>query len=289
MYSHISSNKRKTVVLLALFVALIASIAYGVGLYYRVPGLFYIVGIAALLYALISYWFSAKISLSLSGAHRVTRREAPELYTVVENLSIAAGLPMPAVYVINDPSPNAFATGRDPKHAAVAATTGLLERLDKTELEGVMAHELAHVGNYDIRLMAVVAALVSVVSIIADFFMHISLWDDDDNGGILSLVAIIAVSIVVSIIATMVQLAISRNREYLADATAALITRYPDGLASALAKIEAHAKPLKHSSAATAHLFIANPLKSKGLLGLLSTHPPMHERIRRLREMGGRA
>lgn len=292
MYTAIASNKRRTLLLLAGFVAFIATLGYVIGLVSHRPGLFYVIGIGALIYSAISYWFSAKITLAMSGAKEVSKKDAPELYRIVENLSIATGLPMPKVYIIEDSSPNAFATGRDPKHAAVAATTGLLAILDKSELEGVMAHEMAHVGNYDIRLMAVVAALVSVIAIISDFFVNMTIWggdDEDNNAGIWGIVAALAIAIIAPLIATLVQLAISRRREYLADATAALTTRYPEGLASALRKIDSSRQPMHRSTTATAHLYIANPLKGGGLMRLLSTHPPMEDRIARLAAMGDKA
>lgn len=292
MYTAISSNKRKTVLLVAIFIAFIASLGYVFGVVSDSPGMLYFFGIGALVYSIVTYFLSAKIALGISGAKEVKKADAPELYRLVENLSITAGLPMPKVYIINDPSPNAFATGRDPKHAAVAVTTGLLERLEKDELEGVMAHEMAHVGNYDIRLMSVVTALVSIVSIVSDFFLHISLFGgDDDNPNPLMIVVGIALALIAPLIALVIQLAISRRREYLADATAVQLTRYPDGLAKALEKIS-HSQPMHRTSSATAHLYIANPLGGgRGLgarvTGLLSTHPPIDERISRLRGMGG--
>lgn len=291
MYTAISSNKRKTVLLVAVFIAFIASLGYVFGVVSDSPGMLYFFGIGALVYSIVTYFLSAKIALGISGAKEVKKADAPELYRLVENLSITAGLPMPKVYIINDPSPNAFATGRDPKHAAVAVTTGLLERLEKDELEGVMAHEMAHVGNYDIRLMSVVTALVSIVSIVSDFFLHISLFGgDDDNPNPLMIVVGIALALIAPLIALVIQLAISRRREYLADATAVQLTRYPDGLAKALEKIS-HSQPMHRTSSATAHLYIANPLGGgRGLgarvTGLLSTHPPIDDRISRLRGMG---
>lgn len=291
MYTAISSNKRKTVLLVAIFIAFIASLGYVFGVVSDSPGMLYFFGIGALVYSIVTYFLSAKIALGISGAKEVKKADAPELYRLVENLSITAGLPMPKVYIINDPSPNAFATGRDPKHAAVAVTTGLLERLEKDELEGVMAHEMAHVGNYDIRLMSVVTALVSIVSIVSDFFLHISLFGgDDDNPNPLMIVVGIALALIAPLIALVIQLAISRRREYLADATAVQLTRYPDGLAKALEKIS-HSQPMHRTSSATAHLYIASPLGGgRGIgarvTGLLSTHPPIDDRISRLRGMG---
>lgn len=292
MYTAISSNKRKTVLLIAVFVAFIATMGYVFGLVYDSPGFLYFFGIGALLYALVTYFMSAKIALGLSGAKEISKDQAPELYRMVENLSITAGLPMPKVYVINDPSPNAFATGRDPKHAAVAVTTGLVERLENEELEGVLAHEMAHIGNYDIRLMSVVTALVSIVSIISDFFLHFSIFGgDDDNPNPLMMVVAIVMALLAPLIAAVIQLAISRRREYLADATAVMLTRYPEGLAGALEKIS-HSKPMRKNSSATAHLYIASPLgAAKGIgakfAGLFSTHPPIDDRIQKIRDMGG--
>lgn len=288
MYTQIASNKRKTWLFLFLFVALIGGLGYAIAGAQGNPTLFYYIGVAALVYSFVSYWFSGKFTLALSGAKEISKADAPELYRVVENLSITAGVPMPKVYLIDDPAPNAFATGRDPRHAAVAATTGLVASLNKVELEGVMAHELGHVGNYDIRLMSVVAALVSVVAFISDFFLRFSFWfgDEGENNNPIMLIIGIVVAILAPLIAVIVQLAISRQREYLADATAALITRYPEGLAQALEKIEAAHMPMKRQSTATAHLYIANPMKKKrGLGGLFSTHPPIEERIARLRGM----
>ncbi len=227
----------------------------------------------------------------MSGAKIADKSTHRTLYTVVENLSIAAGLPMPKVYFVDDPALNAFATGRDPKHAAVATTTGLLEKLSKVELEGVIAHELSHVGNYDTRLMGIVSILVGSIAILADVFLRSMFWGgnrdrDNRNNQIFMIIGIIA-AILAPIAATLIQLAVSRRREYLADASGALLTRYPDGLADALLKIAADPKPLKRASNATAHFYIENPFKGKAaksfLTGLFSTHPPVEDRIRILR------
>lgn len=240
----------------------------------------------------VSYYNSDKIVLSMSGAVPADVKNYPKLFKTVENLSIATGLPMPKIYVIKDPSPNAFATGRDPKHAAVAATTGLLEKLKDVELEGVMAHELSHVKNYDTRLMSVVAILVGSIAILADVFFR-SMWlsgdsDRKNSNGIFILVGILF-AILAPIAATLIQLAVSRRREFLADASGALITRYPDGLADALLKIAADPHQLKHASNATAHFYIENPFKGKKaksfMTGLFSTHPPVEERVKALRAM----
>jgi heat shock protein HtpX len=289
MYTQISVNKRKTVLLMAVFVAFVATLGYIFSRTSGSPGLFYFVGIGALIYSLISYFWSAQIALGLTGARQVSKRDAPQLYRIVENLSITAGLPMPKAYIINDPSPNAFATGRKPDAAAVAVTTGLLERMEDEELEGVLAHELGHVGNYDIRLMSVVTALVSIVAILSDFFIRIQFFsDDDDNSNPVMFGIAIVAAILAPLIATVIQLAISRRREYLADATGAMITRFPEGLARALEKIEAADEPMQRASSATAHLFIANPFGSKGgIAKLFSTHPPTEDRIAKLRAMEG--
>ncbi len=290
MYTEIAANKRKTFLLLAIFVAFISTLGYLFGIGSGSPTLFYWVGIGSLIYSIVTYWFSDKIALGMSRAKPITKAEAPQLYRLVENLSITAGLPMPKVYIIQDPSPNAFATGRGPKNAAVAVTSGLLERLDKPELEGVLAHEMSHVGNYDIRLMSAVTALVSLVAFISDFFFRMTLFSDDDNRSPASFAIGLLAAILAPLIATVIQLAISRRREYLADASAALLTRYPEGLALALEKIS-QAPPMQRSSNATAHLYISSPTgKSKGLGGIManlfSTHPPIEDRVNRLREMG---
>lgn len=241
-----------------------------------------------------SYFYSDKLVIASSGAKPADKKSYHDLYTAVEDMAIAAGEPMPKVYVVDDPSPNAFATGRSPKHAAVVATTGLLAILKKAELEGVIGHEMSHVKNYDTRLMGVVAILVGSIVILSDVFMR-SLWfrDRDDNNrgnGILMLVAIVA-AILAPIAAMLIQLAVSRRREFLADANGALLTRYPEGLASALEKIAASSRPLKHASNATAHLYIENPFKAdtgkktSWLVNLFSTHPPVEERIKILRSM----
>ncbi len=241
----------------------------------------------------VSYYNSDKIVLAMSGAKPADKTNYRKLYTTVENLSIATGVPMPKVYVIDDPAPNAFATGRDPKHAAVAATTGLLEKLKDVELEGVMAHELSHVKNYDTRLMGVVSILVGSIAILADVFFRSMLFGDRDSdrrggNGIFIIIGIVF-AILAPIAATLIQLAVSRRREYLADADGALITRYPDGLADALIKISEDKNILKHATNATAHFYIESPFKGKSaksfMTGLFSTHPPVAERVKILRDM----
>ncbi len=238
-----------------------------------------------------SYWWSDKIVLAMSGAKEVTHENAKDIYHIVENLCITAGLPVPKIYIIQDSSPNAFATGRDPEHAVVCLTTGIIEKLDKTELEGVIAHELSHIGNRDILLSTVIVVLVGFVAILAGFFRRWSFFggrDNDRESGQLTMILFIAaviLSILAPIAAMLIQLAISRKREYLADADGALLTRYPEGLAKALEKISADPAPLQHANQATAHLFIANPFKRKKVSNLFQTHPPIAERVKRLRGM----
>ncbi|MBI2195803.1 MAG: M48 family metallopeptidase [Candidatus Levybacteria bacterium] len=296
IYSSISQNKLKTWLIIALFVVFIATLLYifgkasGYGLSYLGFGLIF-----AGLISFASYYYSDKIILGLSNAKRIKKEDSPELFKIVENLSIGAGLPMPAVYVSNDSSPNAFATGRDPKHAVVCATVGLLEKLEKVELEGVIAHELSHVKNFDTRLMAIVAILVGFVVIIADFFMR-SLWfgggrsrGGSGNQQMIFLALGIFFAVLSPLVATLIQLAVSRKREFLADASGALLTRYPEGLASALEKIAKDKTPTRTATHATAHLYIENPFKGKNakvmFASLFNTHPPVEERIRILRSM----
>jgi heat shock protein HtpX len=291
MYTQIAANKRRSIALLFGFIVFVGGLDYILAQVLHQPSAFIPILIIAVIYAAVSYFFSAKIALSMSGAREVEKKDAPELYRIVENLAIAGGLPTPKVYIIDDPSPNAFATGRDPEHAVVAVTTGILEALEKTELEGVLAHELSHVGNYDIRFMALVVALVSVVSIIADLLLRLSFWggggDDEDSGSNNQLMLILGIvgAILAPIVAAAIQFAVSRQREYLADSSGALLTRYPEGLARALEKISKNDRPMAHANSATAPLYISNPLKGRSLSGLFDTHPPIAERIRRLREM----
>lgn len=294
IYSQIISNKFKTLLVMGLFVVFITTLIY---VFSKASG----GGLSMAGFALIfsgftsfgSYYYSDKIVLAMSKAKQVQKKDYPEFYRIVENLCIGAGLSMPKLYVINDSAPNAFATGRDPKHAVVCVTTGILEKLSKTELEGVIAHELSHIKNFDIRLMSIVVVLVGVVALLADFFMR-SLWYRDDRDskgssqGIFLLIGIV-LAILSPIIATLIQLAISRKREFLADASGALLTRYPEGLANALEKIGKDKEPLEVANNATAHLYIANPFKGKGpnhwFAGLFNTHPPIEERVRILRSM----
>ena len=278
---------------MTVFFLLVVAICYGVSLYLGNPVILYIGAGLAMATSVGSYGFSDKVVIKMTGAKEIAKADAPELYNIVENLSITAGLPMPKVYIVNDPAPNAFATGRNPEHAVVAATTGLLQILDRTELEGVMAHELAHVGNRDMLVMTVAVVLAGFIAILADFFMRAMIFgggNDRNKHPIFMVVAIVGI-ILAPIAAQLIQMAVSRKREYLADATGALLTRYPEGLASALEKISSTSRPMRKASHATAHLFISDPFEGekRGLLqkigGMFQTHPPVAERLARLRGM----
>lgn len=293
LYNAISTNKWKTWIIMVLFVVFIATLVYVMS---KALGLSAvgITGIALVLAGIMSigsFYYSDKLVLATSGARQIKKSDFPQYWRAVENLCIAAGLPMPKVYIIDDRSPNAFATGRDPKHAVVAATTGLLSIMNEAELEGVIAHELSHIKNYDIRLAGVVAVLVGFVAILSDLFVRATFFSDsDDNrGNAIFLIVAIALAILSPIAATLIQLSVSRKRELLADASGALLTRYPEGLASALEKLEKDHTPPKTASNATAHLFIENPFDNKRVknmfTGLFNTHPPLEERIKILRAM----
>jgi heat shock protein HtpX len=278
---------------MGFFFAFVIAIGYAVSWYYGDASMLYIAIIFALVMNVGSYWFSDKVVVALTGAHEITREQYPDLWNVVENLSITAGLPMPKVYVVNDPAPNAFATGRNKEHAVVAATTGLLQILNRTELEGVIAHELSHIGNRDMLVSTVAVVLAGSVAMLADFFMRMSFFNggnDRERNPIFAVLAIVGI-ILAPIAAQLIQLAISRKREYLADASGALLTRYPEGLASALEKISVYGRPMQKANNATAHLFIADPFGPgdhsvrKWISGLFQTHPPAEDRIRILRSM----
>lgn len=289
MYSAIAANKRKTVLIMAIFVLIIAGLGWVVSALYNQPSFIYLALIIGGGYALIQYFAAAKIALAMNGAKEIQKRDNPRYYRIVENLAITTGMPMPKVYVIQDPGLNAFATGRDPKHAVVAATTGLIDVMNDSELEAVMAHEMGHVKNYDIRVMMIVFGLVSAIGFIADMIFHMMFWrDEDDNVHPLVIVLGILAALIAPLVAMFVQLAISRQREYLADGTSVMTTRYPEGMISALKKIRDHGSAVKHQNASTAHLFFANPLKGGGLAKLLSTHPPIEDRIARLEAMGSK-
>lgn len=289
MYSAIAANKRNTVLIMLVFIIVIAGLGWGISLYYGEPTLLYYIGVGALIYAVIQYYTASKLALAVTGANPIEKKDNPRLYRIVENLSITTGLPTPKVYIMDDPSPNAFATGRDPRHASVAATTGLLDIMDDRELEAVMAHEMGHVQNYDIRVSMIVFGLVAAIGLISDMVLRMMIFSDNKNNTspIFMLIGIVAV-ILAPIVALLVQAAISRQREYLADSTGALTTRYPEALASALEKLRDHGRPMKRQNGSTAHLFFANPLKPGFFSGMFSTHPPLDDRIARLRDNKGK-
>lgn len=284
LYTHRSENIFKTWLLMSGFFIVLLVIGYALANAYGNPNILYgFIGVS-LVMNIVSYFFSDKIALSQSGAQPADVSHYRELHNMVESLAITAGLPKPAVYIINDPAPNAFATGRGPKNSAIAVTTGLLGMMDRSELEGVLAHELSHIGNRDILIGTVAVVLVGIISMVADVFMRGMLWggrDDREGRSPLTLIIGIVLAVLMPIIATVIQLAISRKREFLADASGAILTRYPEGLASALQKISSYSRPLQNASTATAHLYISNPFGNvaKGFTNLFSTHPPTEKRI----------
>ena len=295
LYTQQSANIRKTWFLMAMFFVIVIAIGYFLNWYFGNPLIMYVAIIFALVMNVGSYWWSDKLVIKMTGAKPADPMIHRDLINVVENLSITAGLPMPRVYIVEDQAPNAFATGRNPENAVVAATTGLLAVLDRTELEGVMAHELAHVGNRDMLVMTVAVVLAGFIAIVADLMMRSMLWgggDRDNKAGVVLLIIGIVGIILAPIAAQLIQMAVSRKREYLADATGALLTRYPEGLASALEKISAYSRPMRRANNSTAHLFIADPFGpekrtlGQKISGLFQTHPPAGERIRLLRQMG---
>lgn len=293
MYSAIRANKRNTVMIMAVFLLIIGGLGALIGYIYDSYSLTVMILIVAAIYALFEYFAASRLAIAMSGGREITKKDNPLLWNVVENLAIADGLPMPRVFIIDDPSPNAFATGRDPKHSYVAATTGLLQIMDKRELTGVMAHEMSHVKNYDIRVSMIVFGLASAVGIISDLFIRLSWFgggdndNDDDNGTIMMIFGIVA-AVLAPIMAALVQLAVSRQREYLADSSAALLTRDPEGLALALGKLQQAGRPMRRQNTAMAHLYINNPLRPGFFSRLFSTHPPIEDRIARLQKMGGK-
>ena len=292
LYTHESRNVFRTWALMSIFLVLVIAVGWVLAQYFGDASILYIAVGLALISNIGAYWFSDKVAIASAGAVPAGEGEYKELHRIVENLAITAGLPKPRVYIINDPAPNAFATGRDKNHAAIAVTTGLLHMMNRSELEGVLAHELSHVGNRDILVMTVAVVLVGFVSVLANMALRVSFWgghDRDRNAGPIVAVAAIAAMILAPIAAQLIQLAISRKREFLADADGALLTRYPDGLASALAKIGSYEAPMQRASTTTAHLFISNPFGAhaagKYVAKLFATHPPIEERIEALTEM----
>jgi heat shock protein HtpX len=294
MYNEIAANKRKTWFLIFLTSTIIVLLSLAFGLAYNVdaPSAIGIGLVFSGTYSLFSYYISDKVALMSNGAKEIQKNDSPELWNIIENLCIANGQPMPRVYVIDDPSPNAFATGRDPKHASIAFTTGILALLNKQEIEGVTAHELSHVKNYDIRVMTIVVVLVGSILLLSDIFLRGGTFrqrDSKNDGGNIFMIIGIILAILSPLFAELLKLAVSRSREYLADASGVLLTRYPEGLASALQKISQNTQPMRNANRATAHLYISNPFGGAGkkLSTLFSTHPPLEERIKKLRAMGG--
>lgn len=295
IYSQIEANRRKTFLVMFAFMAVISALGFVIG---KVSGSglswFGMALIVAGLSSFGSYFWSDQLTLAISGAKRISETDNPQLFHLVENLCIGAGLPIPKIYLINDSAPNAFATGRDPKHASIAVTRGLLEKLDKLELEGVLAHELSHIKNFDIRLMSIVVVMVGIIALVSDWFLRSVWWsgrsrDREERGGLGGILILVGVFLAVlsPLIAKLMQMTVSRRREFLADASGALLTRYPEGLAKALEKIASDREPLEVANAATAHLYIVNPLKnySDKVATIFSTHPPVGERIKILRSM----
>lgn len=287
MYSAIRKNKWNTVVIVSFFVLIIGGLGWLASAIYNNITIVVFTVLFAAGFALFQYFGAGREAIAMSGAVRIQESDNPRLWRIVENLCITTGSPMPEVYVVNDPAPNAFATGRDPKHAMVAATTGLLDIMTDAELEGVMAHELGHVRNYDIRVSMIVYGLVVAVGMIADMLFRMAFFSRNNNNNPVVIVFGLIAMIVAPIIATLVQLAVSRQREYLADATGALTTRNPEGLASALHKLSEYGQPLQKQNTSMAHMWISNPLKGGGMSRLFATHPPIPDRIRRLLKMGG--
>ena len=297
LYANKESNIRRTWLLFTVFLVVVIGIGWAFSRIYGNPSILYFAVIFSVLMNVVAYWYSDKIVLKMARATPIEHKNAPEIYNIVENLSITAGLPMPKIYLIRERQPNAFATGRNPKHAALAVTEGLLERLDRSELEGVLAHELSHIGNYDMLLSTAVVVLVGFISIISDLFLRSMFWggsrDRDDRGGgqarVILMIAGIILAILAPIAAMLIQLAISRKREFLADTSGALLTRYPEGLAKALLKISSDAVPMAVANNTTAHLWLDDPFKGQKktswLRKLFMTHPPMEERIKALRQI----
>ena len=290
MYKSIAENKRNTVLIMALFVGIIGAIGWAVSLYYGNSSITYYVIVVAGLYALMQYFIADKLSVAMTGAKQIEKKDNPRFYRIIENLSIATGAPMPKVYIIEDAAPNAFATGRDPRHAIVAATTGLIDLMDDSQLEAVMAHEMGHVQNYDIRVGMITFGLVSAISFLTDIVLRMFIFGDrdNDNNSPIAMIVGIVVLILAPVVAVVVQMAVSRQREFLADATSAMTTRNPEALATALEKLKTNGRPMQRQSSASAHLFFTNPLKSGTINKLFSTHPPLDERIQRLRNNEGK-
>lgn len=291
LYTHQEQNVAKTWVIMAAFFGVVMAVGWAISWYFNNPGILLFAVLFSVGMNIFAYWNSDKVVIAMAGAKAADEAQYQELHRVVENLAITAGLPKPKIYIINDPAPNAFATGRNKEHAAVAVTTGLLSMMERTELEGVLAHELSHIGNRDMLVSTIAVVLVGFVTLASDFFLRSALWGgggnnrDSKNNPVLMILAV-ALIVLAPVVATLLQLAVSRKREFLADASGALLTRYPEGLASALRKIGAYSQPMRRANNATAHLYIANPFGPKaglsGLARLFMTHPPIEARIKAL-------
>lgn len=287
MYKAIAANKRNTVVIMLLFAVIFGAIGWVVAYFVGDMSIAFYAMIFAVFYALIQYFLAAKLAVSMTGAKKIEKVDNPRLYNIVENLSISTGLPMPEVYIIDDPAPNAFATGRDPKHAVVAATSGLLKIMDDNELNAVMAHEMSHVQNYDIRVSMITFGLVCAVGVLADVVGRVLIRgsgrsNNEKGGGVVMLILGLVVIVLAPIFALIIQMAVSRQREYLADSSSAMMTRYPEGMVAALKKLLSAGKPMQKQNSATEALFINSPLKKGFVSGMFSTHPPLEKRIERL-------
>lgn len=285
MYKHIAENKRRTIYIMVGFVMMIGAIAALVAWYFRDFWIAAWTILIATVYAVIQYFASSSIAMAMTGAREIQKKDNPRLYNIVDNLAITTGLPMPKVYIIDDPAPNAFATGRDPKHASVAATTGLLDIMNDNEVTAVMAHEMSHVKNYDIRVSMIVFGLVCVIGLISDLAFRMMFYGSrrrDDEGSPVGYFLILVVGLLSPIVAAIAQMAVSRQREYLADASAVNITRYPEGMINALKKLQSHSRPMKSQNIATEAMYINNPLRKGFFSNLFSSHPPIEKRIERL-------
>ena len=282
MYKQIAANKRNTVLIMIFFIVLIGAIGGIFAYVYKDWWIELYILIVAIIYAVFQYFMASSIAVAMTGAKEIEKKDNPKLYNAVENLTQTAGLPMPKVYIIDDPAPNAFATGRDPKHAVVAATTGLLDIMDKNELEAVIGHEISHIKNYDIRVSMITFGLVCVVGFVSDLGLRMLYHSDDDDRSPVGAVIMVVVAILAPLAASLAQLAVSREREYLADASSVNLTRYPEGMISALKKLDEHSRPMRRQNAATEALYINNPLRKNSFTNLFSTHPPIEKRIERL-------
>ena len=284
MYKAIATNKRNTMLIMTLFIGIIGAIGWVVSTIYGDPSIAYFVIGGAFIYSILQYFIATKLSVAMTGAKQIEKRDNPRFYRIVENLAITTGMQTPKIYIIDDPAPNAFATGRDPKHSIVAATTGLLDLMDDNELEAVMAHEMGHIQNYDIRLGMITFGLVSAIGLLTDVVFRMFIFGDNDNDtSPIAMVVGIVIIVLAPIMAAIIQMAVSRQREYLADATSSLTTRNPGSMISALEKLKQSGRPMKKQSTSAAHLFISDPLKPGFVNKLFSTHPPLDDRIARLR------